>query len=376
MAPFPDLMTVSVKLINPQMASPKKITDLHPETICIVRLSAIGDTCHALAVVRTLQDAFPGAKLTWIIGKTEATLLGDIPGIEFIIFDKTKGLSAYGDIRRRLRGRQFDVCLCLHASMRANLIYALLQSPCKLGFDRKRARDFQWLFTNRRIAAKSDQHVLDGMMEFALALGASRGELRWDIPIGDSDRRFADDILPGTAPTLLISPCSSQRLRNFRNWPTDHYVTVARHAVRKHGARIIITGGPSQLEKQYGEDICKELPDASINLVGKTSLKELLALIDKASIVLCPDSGPAHMATAVGTPVVGLYATSNPARTGPYLSQELVVNAYAQAAMEFCGKTVDELAWGERIRHPEAMLLVRAEDVCEKIDRVFSKIAL
>ena len=355
------------------MAPPKTITDLPPETICIVRLSAIGDTCHALAVVRALQDSFPGTKLTWIIGKTEATLLGDIPGIEFIIFDKTKGLSAYGDVRRQLRGRQFDVCLCLHASMRANPIYALLKSPLKLGFDRKRARDLQWLFTNRRIAAQAHQHVLDGMMEFALALGASRGELRWDIPISDSDRRFANDMLEGDGPALLISPCSSQRLRNFRNWPVEHYVTVAQHAVSKYGARIIITGGPSALEKEYGEAIGKELAGSSIDLTGKTSLKELLALIDKANVVLCPDSGPAHMATAVGTPVIGLYATSNPARTGPYLSQELVVNAYAQAAMEFSGKTVDELAWGERIRHPEAMLLVRVKDVCAKIDRVFSE---
>jgi heptosyltransferase I len=366
-------MTVSVKLINPQMASPKTITDSPPETICIVRLSAIGDTCHALAVVRTLQDSFPGAKLTWIIGKTEATLLSDIPGIEFIIFDKAKGLSAYGDIRRRLRGRQFDICLCLHASMRANGIYALLQSPCKLGFDRQRARDFQWLFTNRQIVAKPNQHVLDGMMEFALALGAGRGALRWDIPVSDSDRRFATDMLRGDGPTLLISPCSSQRLRNFRNWPPENYVAVARHAVTKHGARIVITGGPSPLETHYGEQMAEELPGSSINLVGKTSLKQLLALIDEASAVLCPDSGPAHMATAVGTPVIGLYATSNPARTGPYLSQHLVVNAYAQAAMEFRGKTVEELAWGERIRHPEAMSLVRVQDVCDKIDLVFGK---
>ena len=355
------------------MASPRTITDLHPESICIVRLSAIGDTCHALAVVRTLQDTFPAARITWVIGKTEAALLGDIPGIEFIIFDKSKGLSAYANIRQQVRDRHFDVCLCMHASMRANGIYSMLKSPLKLGFDRRRARDLQWLFTNRRIAAEPRQHVLDGMMEFALALGASRGALRWEIPVSDRDRRFANDVIEDRAPILLISPCSSQRLRNFRNWPAERYIAVARHAVKKHGATIVVTGGPSELERQYGEEIHRELGESSVDLVGRTSLKELLALIARADVVLCPDSGPAHMATAVGTPVIGLYATSNPARTGPYLSQDLVVNAYAQAAMEFCGKTVEELGWGERIRHPEAMLLVKVQEVCDKIDQVLEK---
>lgn len=340
-----------------------------------MRLSAIGDTCHALAVVRRLQDCFPAARLTWIIGKTEASLLGDVSGIEFIIFDKAKGLSAYGDLRDKLAGRRFDVCLCIHASMRANGIYALLKSPRKLGFDRQRARDFQWLFTNDRIPARQHQHVLDGMMEFANAIGATQGDLRWDIPLGENDRRVAREALPRDRPALLISPCSSQRLRNFRNWPVENYVAVARHAQQHHAARIVVTGGPSELEKHYGEAICEQLGEDAINLVGGTTLKELLALIERADLVLCPDSGPAHMATAVGTPVIGLYATSNPARTGPYLSQGLVVNAYAQAAMEFSGKTVDELAWGERIRHPEAMLLVKVRDVCKKIDQVMRKIA-
>lgn len=373
MAAFPEFMTVSVKLINPQMASPPTASESHPETICVVRLSAIGDTCHALAVVRTLQDSFPDAKLTWIIGKTEAALLGDIPDIEFIIFDKSNGLSAYRQLRRQLGARRFDVCLCMHASMRANGVYALLRSSRKIGFDSRRARDFQWLFTNQKIPARPQQHVLDGLMEFATTIGANRGDLRWNIPLDEGARRFAREILPGDTPSLLISPCSSQRSRNYRNWPVEHYVAIARRAREQYAAKIVVTGGPSQLEKHYGEAICGQLDAAADNLVGKTSLKQLLALIERTTLVLCPDSGPAHMATAVNTPVVGLYATSNPERTGPYLSQQLVVNAYPQAALEFCGKTVADLAWGERIRHSKAMLLVKIEDVWEKVEQVLQK---
>ena len=145
--------------------------DSPPERICVVRLSHIGDTCHALAVVRALQDTWPETALTWIIGKTEASLMADIPGIEFIIFDKSKGRSAYDDVASKLDDRTFDAVLCMHASMRVNRIYRLLNSAIKLGYDRARARDFQWLFTRQRIDAVEHQHVLDAMMSFARHLG-------------------------------------------------------------------------------------------------------------------------------------------------------------------------------------------------------------
>ena len=142
-----------------------------PENICVVRLSHIGDTCHALAVVRAIQDTWPETGVTWIIGKTEAGLMADIPGIEFIIFDKSKGRSAYRELRGQLKDRDFDVALCMHASMRANRIYRMIDTPVRLGFDKSRARDFQWLFTNQRIKATQQQHVLDGMLSFARHIG-------------------------------------------------------------------------------------------------------------------------------------------------------------------------------------------------------------
>jgi heptosyltransferase I len=124
-----------------------------PESICVIRLSAIGDTCHALAVIRAIQDTWPETEITWIIGKTEASLMADIPDIEFIIFDKSKGWGAYVDVRNQLAGRKFSIALCMHASLRANLLCRLISTPNRLGFDYRRARDFQWLFTNQRIEA-------------------------------------------------------------------------------------------------------------------------------------------------------------------------------------------------------------------------------
>lgn len=344
-----------------------------PESICVVRLSAIGDTCHALAVVRAIQDTWPETRVTWIIGKTEAGLMADIPEVEFIIFDKSKGRAAYSDIRSQLRERKFSVALCMHASMRANWLYRMLDTPLRIGFDFRRARDFQWLFTNHRIKALPQQHALEAMLGFAHEIGVPERQLRWDIPLGKAHEDFADQYRTAGKPLLLISPCSSQRARNFRNWSAENYAAAANYAQQKYQCKILLTGGNSALEQEYGttiSDLCG--PDLE-NLTGKTSLKQLLALMNVSVAVLCPDSGPAHMATAVGTPVIGLYATSNPDRSGPYLSRELTVNCYPDAVEQFLGKKVSQLRWGERVRDPGAMGLIRLASVTQRIDRIFSK---
>lgn len=343
-----------------------------PENICVVRLSSIGDTCHALAVVRAVQDTWPETGITWIIGKTEASLMADIPDIEFIIFDKSKGRRAYVDVRHQLRDREFDIALCMHASMRANLLCRLIPTPLRLGFDYARARDFQWLFTNRRIEAAPREHALEAMMGFARFIGIPKRELRWDIPLTATHRDFAAAYQSAGRPLLIISPCSSLRARNFRNWSAENYAAAANHARNRFGCTVILTGGNSALELEYGRTISKLCDGKLVNLIGKTSLKELFALLSVAGALLCPDSGPAHMATAAGVPVIGLYASSNPDRSGPYLSRELCVNLYPEAVGRFLGKTVQQVRWGQRVRNPAAMALIRLAAVNERIDRVFS----
>ncbi len=315
-----------------------------------------------------MQDNWPNAQITWIIGKTEASLMADIPEIEFIIFDKSIGRRAYADVRAQLGGRQFDVALCMHASMRANFLCRSIGTRIRLGFDLVRARDFQWLFTNRRIPATTGEHALEAMMSFATAIGAEPRSIRWDIPLKEQARQFAAQYCAGGKPLVLISPCSSDRSRNYRNWSVDNYAAIIRH-LRAKGCRIVLTGGRSVLETEYGQALAAD--GAAVNLIAKTSLKELVALIDAADLLVCPDSGPAHMATTVSTPVLGLYATSNPDRTGPFFSRELTVNRYPDAAHHYMGKSVEQLKWGQRVRHPEAMNLITIDDVTERIDTFF-----
>jgi heptosyltransferase I len=343
-----------------------------PQSICLIRLSAIGDCCHTLPVVRTLQAAYPDTPITWIIGKVEHSLLKGADGIEFITFDKSKGMSGVLEVRRKLAKRSFPLLLHMHASMRANMISMAVRVNQRIGFDRARARDYQWLFSSKKIPAQMQRHVMDGLFEFPEYLGAKERVLRWDIPVAESDLSFAANIKQASEPLVVISPCSSQRFRNFRNWSITNYNKIIAHLQNNFGARIVITGAPTDIEQHYAAEIVAAAKTPVLNLVGETSLKRLLALIGAADLVLCPDSGPAHMAAATGTPVVGLYATSNRLRTGPYFSQDLVADRYPDAVAAEFNQPIESLRWGQRVRTPEAMDLITLADVIEKVDTVLN----
>src|SRR3954466_12981806 len=203
-----------------------------PEKVCLLRLSAIGDCCHVVTLLRTLQDAWPKTRFSWVIGKLEAKLMSLIPDVELITVDKGAGLGAYRRLRTEMQRRgAFDLLLHLQLSIRASAAAALVPAPLKLGFDRARARELQFLFTNARVAPGQREHVLDSFLGFADALGVPRQKPRWDIPLPATAREYAAHHIPDSQPTLLISACSSHALRN---WSVQGYAAVAAHAARRH----------------------------------------------------------------------------------------------------------------------------------------------
>ena len=340
-----------------------------PDRICVLRLSALGDVCHALPVVRTIQDAWPGTRITWILGTVENRLLGHLPDVEFVVFDKKAGLAGYRALRRQMHGRRYDALLHMQLSLRASAAAALVPARVKLGFDRARARELQWLFTNERIEARAREHVLDSLFGFTERLGIPGRSMRWDIPISESALEYARRVVPDGQPTLVVSPCSSHALRN---WSPEGYAAVADHAAARHGLRVLVCGGPSPLERDYGDRIATLMRQPCVNLVGKDTLPQLLATLARATAVLTPDSGPAHMATAVGTPVIGLYAATNPARSGPYYSREWCVDCYDAAARRFRGRPAAELPWTTKIEEPGVMDLISTGDVIERLDALLA----
>ncbi|MBB6056914.1 glycosyltransferase family 9 protein [Tolumonas osonensis] len=341
-----------------------------PEALCLIRLSAIGDCVHAVAMVQAIQRQWPQTKITWIMGKAEASLLHDLPGVEVIIFDKAAGLRAYTSIWQQLRHRRFDALLHMQSALRASLLSLGIKAGKTLGFDQQRAGDGQSLFTNHKVPSPQSPHVLDGFMAFAAELGVHDLTPQWHIPITEADHAWAKQTVSGEKPTLLIAPSASKA---YKNWTQEGYAALADHAATQ-GFHVILCGGPALQEKQFAEAISALCQHKPVNLVGQTTLKRLLALIQQATVVLAPDTGPAHMATAVGTPVIGLYAHHNPERTGPYFCRAYIVSVYQTLIEAQTGKPMAQLAWRTRLKQADAMQHIRIADVKQRFDEVAAKI--
>lgn len=337
-----------------------------PKSICIFRLSAIGDVTHILPVIHTLKKVWPECKITWVIGKLEYQLVKGLPDVEFIQFDKSKGWAAYQTLRQQLNNQTFDVLLMMQGAFRASIASLFISAQYKLGFDKARAVDYQWLFSNQKITGNAQAHVLDTFFQFLETLGINERSDCWDLPIDDSDLLFAEQ-LTQNKPMVVINPCSSTRKNNWRNWSIERYAEVCDYLHQKD-IQVLITGGPSDAEKAFCRSIVDQCKSNPKDLAGQTSLGQLLALLKSAKFLIAPDTGPAHMATIVDTPVLGLYASSNPLRTGPYKSQSVLVNRYPLALQQFKQKTVANAAWGERVRDPQVMNLITVEDVKKAID--------
>ncbi|TAN03613.1 MAG: glycosyltransferase family 9 protein [Rhodanobacteraceae bacterium] len=336
------------------------------ESLCLLRTSALGDVTHVVPLVRTLQATWPTTRLTWIIGKLEHKLVGDIAGVEFVTFDKGAGLGGYRAVRDALAGRRFDALLHMQVALRANLLSLTVHAGRRVGYDRARAKDLHGLFVRERIPARTGQHVLDAMGSFIEPLGLQQIQVRWDIPVPGEALAWASAQWPDDGqPTLVVSAASSHVLRN---WRAERYAAVADHAAQALRMRVVLSGGPSAPERALGDAILAHMQTRPLDLIGKDTLKRALALYRRAAIVLTPDSGPMHMANAMRARVLGLHAASNPARSGPYSDRRWCVDRYDDAARKFLHKAAAEIPWGSKIEYPGVMDLVTVDDVVARLE--------
>ncbi len=343
-----------------------------PRHICLLRTSALGDVTHVVPLVHRLREHFPDTSLTWIIGRLEHRLVGDLPGVRFVPFDKGRGLAGMRAVHRALRGQRYDVLLHMQVALRANLLSLAVRADRRIGYDAARSRDLHRLFIQERIPARRGEHVLDAIGSFGEPLGVPRGKVRWDIPIPEDARAWAREQIPISAPTLVVSPSSSHALRN---WRPERYATVIDHAAAR-GLRVILSGGPTNGERAMADAILAATRTRLLDLTGRDTLKQALALFARADMVLSPDSGPMHMANAVGTPVIGLHAASNPARSGPYSDRRWCVDRYDDAAQHFLHKSARELRWGTKIERPGVMDLIGVDDVIKCMEALMKHLRI
>src|SRR5687767_7208017 len=175
-----------------------------PQRICLVRLSALGDVCLAVPLVRTLQHAFPEAKITWVTTAPMLQLLEGLDGVEFVLAEKASHPFAYLAFYRRMRQRRFDVLLGAQASFRAHFLYPLIRAQRKIGFAKSEARDAHWFFVDEHVRGRRE-HLLDSFLAFADALGATKRILEWRLPIAAADRAYAEKQL-GSEQWIAVNP--------------------------------------------------------------------------------------------------------------------------------------------------------------------------
>ncbi|MDU8923599.1 glycosyltransferase family 9 protein [Pasteurellaceae bacterium LIM206] len=335
-----------------------------PKSLCILRLSAIGDVCHALTAVQQIQRYWPETKITWIVGKVEAQLLAGIADVELIPYDKKTGWRGVLALWRRLRSRCFDALLNMQTALRASLLSLGIRAKYKIGFGKQRAREGQWLFTNRRIQDPQNPHVLDGFLAFVEYLGVPTGEPRWNLPVSEQDRAAVLPYLDSNKKNLIISPCSSKA---EKDWLPQRYAEIADIAYAR-GMNVMLCGSSAKREVEMINQIIAQCHFKPLNLAGRTSLKQLVALIAQADLVISPDSGPAHIATTQGTPVIGLYAYHNPLRTGPYHNLTNVVSVYEQNVQKEYHRPSRQLPWATKLKGKNLMAQIQVADVVKQME--------
>lgn len=337
--------------------------------IALLRLSALGDVTLMVPVVRAIQRQYPTLKITWIIGCDFYPLVEGLDGIDFIVINKPKSIADYWALKQQFKHYHFDVLLAAQASLRANLMYPLIKAPIKIGFDTIRSRDGHSLFVNKHIDFKAE-HLLDGFMRFAQALGVNDLSLEWNLPLHEADWRWAKQQLTVKEGNwVAINPAASKK---ERLWLVDRYATVIDEAVNRMGLNVVLTGGPNKEEEILAQKIMEKVNSNCLNLVGKTSMKQLAALLGTVKVLISPDTGPIHIATAMGTPVIGLYAVVSPELSGPYSSPELVINKYPDAVKTILNRDPNKIKWATRVHDPKAMELITVPEVMSKLSLVLA----
>ena len=301
--------------------------------VCIVMMSALGDAVHVLPVVNALKRHDPACHLTWVLQPGPASLVRGHPAVdELIVFERSKGLRGFANLRRALAGRRFDLVLNLQVYFKASVVTAMVDAPVKLGFDRARARDWNWLFTNRKIPPHAPQHVQEQYFEFLRALGVNPEPVEWNLGPWPHERaRQAELFAEIPRPAALLVIGSS---RPEKDWLPERWAALC-DALVERGLTPVLAGGRSPRELETEREIGRLAKHPYVNTLG-VPLRDLVALMEGSALVVSLDTGPMHMAVGLDRPTIALMGYLNPKRVGPYRRfHDLLVDAYGDPGEDY-----------------------------------------
>jgi heptosyltransferase I len=324
-------------------------------------MSAVGDAVHVLPVINALKRHAPNVRITWVLQPGPATLVRGHRSVdEILIFDRSKGWAAFADIRRQLATRHFDLVIDLQVYFKAGIVTSFTHASVKLGFDRVRARDMNWLFTTDRIPPHAMQHVQDQYFEFLTALGIDCEPIVWDLGPWPQERDWQREFVsPFDRPLASIVVATS---KPQKDWMPERWGEVAEALYHDFDLQPVLVGGRSPRET-HAESVIMSTNrsgPAPHSALG-SGLRNLVGILDASALVLAPDTGPLHMAVALDRPAISLMGYTNPKRTGPYRRfHDLIIDAYGEPDENY-GITMENRL--------DRMPRISVRDVLDKVER-------
>jgi heptosyltransferase I len=327
--------------------------------VCIVMMSAVGDAVHVLPVINALKRHAPGVQITWVLQPGPATLARGHRSVdEILLFDRSKGWSAFADIRRQLAEREFDLVINLQVYFKAGVVTSFTRAPVKLGFDRARARDFNWLFTTDRIPPHAIQHVQDQYFEFLTALNIRHEPVVWDLGPWEHERAAQRDFfsrIERPAASIVVATSKAQK-----DWLPERWAEVVDALYSDFGLQPILVGGRSEREVHAERVILERARHRPVSALG-SGLRNLVGILDGSALVLAPDTGPLHMSVALDRPTISLIGYTNPKRTGPYRRfHDLIIDAYGEPGEDYRPTMENRL---------DRMPRITVRDVLDRVER-------
>jgi len=324
-----------------------------PKSILIIKLSAIGDVVHALPFLDVLRENFPDARIDWLVEEQAYQIIAGHSGLDRVIVSLRNSwknrllqfksfMSVIKEVKvflKELRSYEYDLVIDLQGLLKSGVLVGLTKGKRKIGMSG--AREGGWVFLNERpVPVDYDQHAIDRYLRVAGYLACDIGSWKGDIPVSDSDKKWVNDLLNVSGvkkwPVVAINPMARWKTKL---WDSESFAALANRITDELSCKVIFTG--SNTDRNVIEDISGKMERRPINLAGQTSLKQLAYLFTRCAALVTTDTGPMHIAAAMGCRVVSLFGPTAPWRTGPYGQSHTVIRADLECSPCFKKKCED-----------------------------------
>ena len=297
--------------------------------LLVVRLGSLGDLIHTLPAVAALRRAHPDAAIDWLVDAAHRELLELVPILSSIVALERPSAGGWLEARRVLKGRHYDVALDFQGLLKSAALARLSGAPRVLGFDRAALREpFARVFYTKHVRTTPGVHVVRKNLELAVAAGATDGPL--SFPLADVESPALDALRRQGLDRFALLNCGAAWPN--KRWPADRFGALADWLRATHGVSSVVLWGPG--EEALADEAAARSNGAAVK-APPTGLRDLVALSRAASLIVSGDTGPTHIAAAVGTPVVALFGPTDPARNGPWEAADVTIARYDSCACHY-----------------------------------------